>query len=79
MTIKHMLDGLMQATKSRHNGELAAKLDLEPCTLSKISRGEQISMRMDKVNKIHRRSGVPLDTLFTWYRMPATAVLGRIA
>jgi len=78
MTTKHVLEGLMQWTKSRTHAQCAVALGLDNGKVSRIHSGKQTGMNMATVDMIQQRCGVPLETLFAWYRLPEGAVLGRV-
>jgi hypothetical protein len=78
MTAKHLVDGVMQWTSSRTYNSCASLLGIESATVYRMSNGDQRSLNMATVDLIQQRSGVPIETLFAWYRLPKDAVLGRI-
>lgn len=78
MTMKHMIDGLMQTTKSRSFTQLGELVGLEPASVVRLARGYSKGVGIEKISSINVVTGIPLDTLFAWYRLPDDAVLGRV-
>lgn len=77
--MRHMLDGLMQATNTPNHKQLGILLGLDNATISRIHHGKLKDVRLHTLASIRERSGVPFDTLFAWFALPDGAVLGRIA
>jgi DNA-binding Xre family transcriptional regulator len=78
MTIRHMLDGLMQATKATSHTNLATKAGLDFTTISRMWAGKQIDVRMSTLQRVRDYTGIPLADLFGWFDLPEGALLGRI-
>lgn len=78
MTVKHLIDGAMQHTKARNHHHLSKLTGLDTAAISRIVAGTNIGMTVRSLDRIQRTTGVPIDTLFTWYRMPEGETLGRI-
>jgi hypothetical protein len=79
MTARHMLEGLMQCTRARDLAHCAVVLGIDISTVSKLCSGEKRGLHISTVDIIQRKTGVPFDLLFAWYRLPDDAVLGRIS
>lgn len=79
MTAKHMLDGAMQWTKSRDHSQFARLTGLDNSTLSRLYKGRCQGMRIETLDLIQRTTGIPIETLWAWYRLPEGETLGRIA
>jgi len=79
MTAKHIIEGVMQWTGARNHHQCAVLLDIEPAVVTRLSKGKQVGVRLDTLDQIQRKTQVPIDVLFDWYRLPDGAVLGRIA
>lgn len=78
MTMRHLIDGLMQATNSPNHHVLGLVVGIDKATISRIQSGKQPNMHINTMSQIQHCSRVPFDTLFMWLRMPEGAVLGRI-
>lgn len=78
MTTMHLLEGVMQWTGARTRYRCSILLGIGESTLCRIGKGEQRNLNMATVDHIQRKSGVPFDTLFAWYRLPEGVALGRI-
>lgn len=78
MTTKHILDGVMQWTGSRTHLACASMLELDPATVCRMAQGRYAGMRIETLDRIQRKTGVPIDTLMDWYRLPDGAELGRV-
>lgn len=78
MTVQHLLDGAMQHTKARCHYHFTILTGLNPGAVTRMATGKYKGMRIETLDQIQRTTGVPIDTLFAWYRMPEGAVLGRI-
>jgi DNA-binding Xre family transcriptional regulator len=78
MTMRHLVDGLMQATKCANHCRLAWTCDVEHSTISLLHNGKANDMALSTLAKIHDATGVPVERMFAWYRLPETAVLGRV-
>lgn len=78
MTTKHLLEGVMQWTGARNHHKCALLLELEQATVSRMARGKYTGMRTETLDQIQRISGVPIEMLFAWYRLPEDARLGRV-
>jgi DNA-binding Xre family transcriptional regulator len=79
MTAKHMLEGVMQWTRSRSHHQCAVFLGLDPASVSRLHKGKQTGLTIATLDQIQRRAEVPIDTLWAWYRLPHDAVLGRVS
>jgi DNA-binding Xre family transcriptional regulator len=79
MTAKHLLDGVMQHTKARNYRHASILLGLDPATIFRLSKGKTSGMRIETLDHIQRKTEIPVETLFAWYRLPDGAQLGRIA
>ena len=78
MTVKHILEGVMQHTKARNHNHLSKMTGLDTAAISRIVAGESVGMTIRSLDRIQRTTGVPIDTLFAWYRLPEGEALGRI-
>lgn len=80
MSGRHLVEGLMQATRSRTHEQMSVKLAWERAEISRLVNGKSSGggMRLVTLDTIQRRSGVPIQTLLDWYRLPEGAVLGRV-
>lgn len=78
MTVKHLLEGAMQHTRSRNHHQLTVLTGLNTAAVSRMAAGKNIGMTIRTLDRIQRTTGVPIDTLFAWYRLPDGATLGRI-
>jgi hypothetical protein len=79
MTLKHLADGLMQATASSFHIACERVLELPGGTLCKMTNGTYKDLRLSTVLQMADNSGIALDTLVAWARLPEGAVLGRLA
>lgn len=71
MTTRHMVNGLMKATKATSHNNLAARLAQTPATISRMYHmSEQKDMNLSTLDIIQQKSGVPVQTLMDWYRQP---------
>lgn len=69
MGTRHLIDGVIRATKSKTKNQCATKLGLDASTLHRIyERGG--SMNLATFDLIQQKTGLPLDQLMAWYRMP---------
>lgn len=78
MTARHILEGVMQWTKARSHHQCAVLLGMDPASISRLHQGKQTGLTIATLDQIQRRTEVPIDTLFAWYRLPDGAVLGRV-
>ncbi|MGZ3640527.1 MAG: hypothetical protein ACXVCX_22070 [Ktedonobacterales bacterium] len=78
MTAKHLLEGVMQWTEARHHKQCADILGVDAATLCRIAKGKATGMHLDTLDRIQRVTGLPIEMLFAWYRLPEGAHLGRI-
>jgi hypothetical protein len=78
MTARHILEGVMQWTKSRSHHQCAVLLDIDPAVIARLNSGKQTGLTIATLDRIQRRTEVPIDTLLAWYRLPDGAVLGRV-
>lgn len=78
MTLRHMLDGLMQVTGAPNHSQLGDMIGLDPATVHHMNRGEVKGLNMKTFERVQTMSQVSADRLLEWYRLPPDAVLGRI-
>jgi transcriptional regulator with XRE-family HTH domain len=78
MTTRHLIDGVMQHTKARNDCQLAKLLGLDRAKVWRLRNAENQEMFIGTLDQIQRKTGIPFDKLFGWYRMPGTAYLGRV-
>ncbi len=79
MTMRHVIDGLMQKTRAKSHNNLAFKLMIDSPTISRLHKGQNLTVSMEKLERMQAGSQVSFDTIFEWYRLPEGAVLGRVA
>lgn len=79
MTMKHVIEGLMQATKCKNHSQLSKLLDFPQGIICRLAQGKSKTLGMDNLLQVHTTTGVSIQTLFDWYRLPTGAVLGRVA
>jgi DNA-binding Xre family transcriptional regulator len=79
MTSKHLLEGVMQSTRARSHHHCSKLLGLDVATISRLSAGKVVGMHIRTLDQIQQITGIPIETLFAWYRLPDGAHLGRIA
>lgn len=77
MTARHMVEGIMQATNARSQAHCAVIVGLDSSHLHYMTNGRFKNPRISTVDLIHIKTGIPLDLLFAWHRLPEGAVLGR--
>jgi DNA-binding Xre family transcriptional regulator len=70
MTTQHMYQGLTMAMRTTR---LSTKLGLHGRTVSEMKHGTQKEIVLGTLDIIHRNSGVSLDQLMAWYRLPEGA------
>ncbi|HEX9173864.1 MAG TPA: hypothetical protein VF861_14520 [Telluria sp.] len=72
MTVKHMIEGIMHATKARNQRHCAIKLAMTEANISRILSGKFTGhgMLLASFDIIQQKSGIPADTLLGWYRQP---------
>jgi transcriptional regulator with XRE-family HTH domain len=78
MTMKHVVDGLMQVTRCRSHSQLARLCDIEQATVSGIWCGKIHGISLRTFEKLQVGTGVSADCMLGWYRMPDEAELGRV-
>lgn len=78
MTAKHLLQGVMQHTKARNYQHCSKLLGLDQATLFRLNNGESSGMRIQTLDWIQRKTDIPIETLWAWYKLEDDAVLGRI-
>lgn len=78
MTAKHLLHGVMQSIGARNHNQASVLLELDPATVCRLGKGKQAGLNVATLDHIQRKTGVPFDALFDWYRLPEGAVLGRV-
>ena len=78
MTTKHLLEGAMQHVKAHSLRQFARLAELDVATVSRMAGDKYGGMRIETLDQIQRASGVPVEKLFYWYRLPEGAVLGRV-
>jgi DNA-binding Xre family transcriptional regulator len=79
MTAKHLLEGVMQSTRARSHHHCSILLGIDVATISRLNAGKTVGMRIQTLDHIQRKTEIPIETLFAWYRLPDGAVLGRVA
>jgi hypothetical protein len=78
VTAKHLLEGVMQSIGARNHNQASVLLELDPATVSRLGKGKQTGLNMATVDHIQRKSSVPFELLFDWYRLPEGATLGPL-
>ena len=77
MTMKHVLNGLLQATGKRSDRQLRLMLDIDGAMFTRWRQGQNVGCHIRVFDRINVVTGVPFDRLFAWFRLPAEAVLDR--
>jgi DNA-binding Xre family transcriptional regulator len=70
MTTQHLYQGLTMAMRTT---KLPAALGVERKRLWLLATGKQAGMTVAMLDQMHRKSGVSLDQLMAWYRLPEGA------
>lgn len=78
MTIRHVILGLMQATRARSHRELANKSGIGEAVISRIMSGQCHSLTLGTLSRAQEATRVPLDLIFMWYRLPPGVPLPRV-
>jgi hypothetical protein len=77
MTNRHVIDGLMRATRSRTAFQCEVKLGLPGGTFTHMHQRNQ-GFNVAILDRMQQRSGVSFDQIMAWWRLPEDAVLGRV-
>lgn len=78
MTMKHVIDGLMQATHCPSHHALSLRVGIDKAAISRMCSGKCNGIGIEKLDQIQTLTGVSPDDIFAWFRMPDGTVLGRI-
>lgn len=80
MTIRHLIDGLMQTTHCKNHGRLAETLKVDPALISRLNRmgNGKRGISITTLVRIHHTCGIPYVTLMAWFEMKPDEVLGRL-
>jgi hypothetical protein len=68
----------MQVTQARNHAHCTELLALPQGSLCRLNKGEHQDLKVSTLVHIREKTGVSLDTLADWFRMPADRVLGRV-
>lgn len=78
MTVKHMLDGLVQATGASSLNQCSELLGQPKGTLWRLYVGQRATLKVTTLLSMSEMSRTPAATLIEWYQLPEGAVLGRV-
>lgn len=78
MTLKHLAEGLMQATGARCQNHCTKLLGLPQGLLTRMQNGTREEIKLTTFLHMADASGLPVDLLAEWCRLPHGQVLGRV-
>ena len=66
MTMKHLAEGVLQASGMRNDFRLAKLIDVAQMTISGWRTGKLHKCHIDVFDRINASTGIPYDRLFAW-------------